>query len=291
MPDPGASLLQTPFSVFLRTGGMRWHVQRAGQGPVLLLLHGTASSSHAWRGMFRSLAEDWCVIAPDLPGHGLSSDPGIGGLSLPGMARQLRGLLSTLEVVPEVMVGHSAGAALAARLCLDSGHSPRCLTAVNGALLPPLGMPLHLFSPLAKLLAATPLIPEIFSRRARGAEAVRRLLETTGSRLDPHMIAVYQTLLGESAHVSAALRMMAWWDLPALARDLPRLRVPLDLLVAAGDRTIPPAEASRVQALLPHAQKITLPGLGHLAHEEDPAACLRTMRACWSRHEPQECTA
>jgi magnesium chelatase accessory protein len=64
--------------------------------------------------------------------------------------------------------------------------------------------------------------------------------------------------------------MMAQWDLPALRQDLPRLATPLLLLVGKQDRTIRPTEARRLQAILPAARILALPGLGHLAHEEAP---------------------
>ena len=64
--------------------------------------------------------------------------------------------------------------------------------------------------------------------------------------------------------------MMARWDLWSLERDLPRLRTPLTLVVGSNDRTIRPADALRVRALVPKAEVISLPGLGHLAHEERP---------------------
>jgi magnesium chelatase accessory protein len=72
-------------------------------------------------------------------------------------------------------------------------------------------------------------------------------------------------------HVAGALAMMANWNLEPLARDLPRLTAALLLLVGGGDRTLPPTEAARVLAILPTARRVTLAGLGHLAHEEDPA--------------------
>jgi magnesium chelatase accessory protein len=63
--------------------------------------------------------------------------------------------------------------------------------------------------------------------------------------------------------------MVARWDLRALAADLPALRTPLHLLVGEQDGTVPPADGHRAQALVPGATLATLPGLGHLAHEED----------------------
>ena len=68
--------------------------------------------------------------------------------------------------------------------------------------------------------------------------------------------------------------MMAHWDLPALARDLGQLRIPLDLVVGTRDGTVPPSQADEVLTRLPAdlgARCIRLEGLGHLAHEEAPA--------------------
>ena len=53
---------------------------------------------------------------------------------------------------------------------------------------------------------------------------------------------------------------------------LPRLAPRLLLVVRGNHRTIPPAHALRVKRLVPGATMVTLAGLGHLAHEEQPAA-------------------
>ncbi len=50
----------------------------------------------------------------------------------------------------------------------------------------------------------------------------------------------------------------------------PRLNVPLLLVAADNDRTVPPGDARLVARLVPNASILALPGLGHLAHEEDP---------------------
>ena len=68
--------------------------------------------------------------------------------------------------------------------------------------------------------------------------------------------------------------MMANWDLPQLAHDMPRLITPLSLIVGTNDHTVPPRQAARLVALWPASSALppppltTLPGLGHLAHEE-----------------------
>ena len=80
-------------SLQVQAGGIRWHVQRMGQGPVLLLLHGTGSGSFSWRALMPLLAPHFTVLAPDLPGHVFTDRGPAGALSLPGMSEGLRALL------------------------------------------------------------------------------------------------------------------------------------------------------------------------------------------------------
>ena len=257
-------------SRFVRAAGIRWHVQQMGTGPILLLLHGTGAATHSWRSLAPLLANRFTVIAPDLPGHGFTQAPPSHRLSLPGMAQSLRGLLEALGASPAMAAGHSAGAAILARMSLDGTIAPRRLVSLNGALLPLRGAPGHLFAPLAKLMASVPLVPRLFAWHAAERRVVERLIRETGSTLDPAGLEFYRRLARNPGHVAAALGMMANWELDALKRDLPRLQAPLVLVVGANDRTIPPADSSRVQILLPKATLVTLPGLGHLAHEERP---------------------
>jgi magnesium chelatase accessory protein len=256
-------------SRFVSAAGLRWHVQRMGCGPAALLVHGTGAANHSWRGLAPLLARHFTVIAPDLPGHGFTAAPPPGLATLPGMAGALSQLLRTLGVSPELVIGHSAGAAIAARMCLDGGIEPRRLVSLNGALLPLRGLPGYVFSPMAKL-AANPLVSRLIARRAADPSAVERLIRSTGSTLDPAGVELYGRLMRNPGHVAGALGMMANWDLRPLGRDLPRLRPPLVLVVGENDRTVPPAETRRIQALVPAATVVSLRGLGHLAHEEQP---------------------
>ena len=56
-------------------GGLSWHVQIMGTGPVLLMLHGTGASTHTWRALMPELAKHYTIVAPDLPGHGFTGAP------------------------------------------------------------------------------------------------------------------------------------------------------------------------------------------------------------------------
>ncbi len=258
-------------SRFLRAGGIGWHVQEMGQGPRLLLLHGTAASTHSFRALAPLLAPHFSLLIPDLPGHAFTDMPPGGRLSLPVMRDLLRALLGATGFAPEMAAGHSAGAAVLCRTALDAPEfRPRRIVSLNGALLPFDGITGRIAPGLARALYANPVAPRVFAFFA-GEDSVKRLVGSMGSKIDRDGIRQYRTLMGNPGHVAAALGMMTRWDLDGLARDLPRLPVPLTLVTAATDRAVPPATAASVKSILPSAEVVALKGVGHLAHEEKPA--------------------
>lgn len=259
-------------SRFVTAAGLRWHVQEMGEGPPLLLLHGTAAATHSWRDLMPLLATRFRVVAPDLPGHGFTEGVPPARLSLPGMAAAVAALCAAIDVVPARAVGHSAGAAILLRMALDGRIAPDAVISLNGALLPLGEKNAAFFKGAAKLLMGLPFIPGLFAWRAADRGVAERLLRDTGSRIEARGVDFYARLFRHKGHVAAALGMMANWDLDPLLRDLPRLRPRLVLVVGAADRAVPPTQAERVRQRLPAARIVTLPGLGHLAHEEDPAA-------------------
>lgn len=250
--------------------GLRWRVRVEGSGPVLLLLHGTGASIHSWRGLLPLLTPQFTVCAPDLPGHAETDPLPSGRLSLPGMAAAVSDLLDALHLEPSCAVGHSAGAAILARMMLDDRIRPASWVSLNGALLPLHGLAGLSFKPLARLMVASTLPARLFAARARDPVAIRRLIASTGSRLDGEGIEGYARLVRDPNHVANVLAMMAAWDLAPLARQLSGLKPRTLLVVGGNDRTVPPSHADRVRRLLPGAEKCILPGLGHLAHEEAP---------------------
>ncbi len=256
-------------SRFVDAGGIRWHVQRFGTGPALLLLHGTGASTHSFRALAPLLAHRFSVIAPDLPGHAFTSTPRSDGMSIDGMARGIAALLATLGVVPRIAVGHSAGAAVLARLALDHRLHLDALIGLNAALLPLEG-PMRMLTPMAKLLAVAPGMPSIVSRCARDERAMQRLVDSTGSTIDAQGAALYAQLVRDTRHVAGAIAMMAAWNLDRTWKELALLRPAPLLIVGENDRTVPAHQARRVASRVAGTTVLALPGLGHLAHEEEP---------------------
>ncbi|MFZ5705859.1 MAG: alpha/beta fold hydrolase BchO [Pseudomonadota bacterium] len=258
-------------SRFVDAGRMRFHVQIMGEGPVLLLLHGTGAATHSWRALAPLLADHATVIAPDLPGHGFTTGRPVGGLAMPAMARAIGELLHTLDMRPDAIAGHSAGAAIAIRMALDGIADPSAIVGLSGALLPFPGLGAALFPTLARLLFVNPIAPHIFARMARvPGETGRFLVRSTGSPIDAEGVRCYERLLATSDHCAGAIGMMADWDLETLKRDLPRLRKPLLLVHGEEDAAIPIATARAAAGMVEGARLLALSRLGHLAHEEQP---------------------
>ncbi len=263
-------------SRFVQAGGVRWHVQQAGQlGPRVLLIHGTGASGHTWRDLLRPLAEHAQVWVVDLPGHGFSSLASGQGMSMQGMATSLHALMQSLAVPVDVFIAHSAGAAIAAQMVIAQQLTPQSLIGINPAWLPLPGLAGLLFPPAAKLLAITPFVPKWFAKQASGPGMLEKLLDGTGSVLNEAGKALYAELVADPEHAQGALKMMAAWDLSQGAHTLRQLRCPVHMLVGERDGAVSPAQAQQALGLLADGYLESWPGFGHLVHEEAPTQCVQ----------------
>ena len=250
-------------------------------GPWVVLLHGAGGASHSWRGLMPDLARDHSVLALDLPGQGFSSAGTRARLGIDGMAEDIASLLAQEGIVPDALIGHSAGGALALRMA--QARPPRAVVTINGALGKFRGMAGWLFPAMAKLLSLNPLSAAFFARTA-GKGSARRLIASTGSRLDEEGLALYQALIADRGHVDGTLAMMAQWNLDPLLSGLGGIRTPVLLITGGRDATVPPAVSDRAARALPCAERADLPDLGHLAHEESPAEIAALIRPFLARH-------
>jgi magnesium chelatase accessory protein len=257
-------------SAFVQAGGARWHVQRMGSGPALLLLHGTGASVHSWRDLMPLLAQSHEVIAIDLPRHAFTTGHSAYAMSLPAMAGEIAGLMQHLTVTPAAIIGHSAGAALALQMGLAHGFAGPII-GLNSALRPFPGPFAQIFPAVAKALFINPLVPRIFSSTVDLTGGAGRFLwRSTHSRISAEGMACYRTLLKHPGHAGGALAMMANWDLPGLRDRMGGVTNPVLMVHGENDPAIPLSWAREAQGWMPGAQLEVLSGLGHLAHEEAP---------------------
>jgi pyruvate dehydrogenase E2 component (dihydrolipoamide acetyltransferase) len=119
------------------TGGLTLRVGRMGGGetPPVVLIHGYSGDLNNWLFNVEALSAKAPVIAIDLPGHGGSSKD-VGDGSLQTLADAVWAALKALDVSEAHLVGHSLGAAVAARMAADQPASATSLTLIAPAYLP-----------------------------------------------------------------------------------------------------------------------------------------------------------
>ncbi|TDL75239.1 alpha/beta fold hydrolase [Palleronia sediminis] len=272
-PPPGDLPPDWPLAEYSGTatvGAHRWHVQVLGTGPAVLLLHGTGASTHSWRGVAPLLADHARVVMVDLPGHGFTRATGPERASLPAMADDLALLLQRLGIAPDIVVGHSAGAAIALWMALAAPETIRGVVGFNAALSPFRGAAGWVFPVLARTLVRAPGVPFLASRALGLPGQVSGLLASTGSRIDSAGRRQYRQLVSDRRHVAGALAMMAAWDVGRLSERLPTLACPVLLATGSRDGSVPPENSREAAARLPMGAWRDLGALGHLAHEERP---------------------
>lgn len=244
--------------------------------PCLLLLHGFAANRASWAMVAPALAERHRVLVPDRPGWGDTPLPPddqtrrqVMGPS--GEANLWLALADRLDLGPLVLVGHSAGGAVAAELALAAPERVAGLVLVDaaiGAIVEP-----------PPSLVALARRPGINARARRLTAAVvprawRRLLAMTyrdPTAVRPEILETYQSTIGSPAWAETVwetARLVEPGDLHERVADL---QVPTLILSGRHDHVVPPGVADHLADRIPRAHLVLVAGAGHNPHEERPA--------------------
>lgn len=114
----------------LRLNRLSMHVASAGAGTPVLLLHGWPQTWHEWRKLMPLLADDYRLIAPDLPGLGDSSAPA-DGYDKKTIARDLLQMCEQLQLDRFHLVGHDWGGPTAFALACAAPTAVRTLSILD----------------------------------------------------------------------------------------------------------------------------------------------------------------
>lgn len=263
--------------------GVRFHVA-TGAGfaparPLVVLLHGFGEFWWAWRHQIPALdAAGFSVAAMDLRGYG-ASDKTPRGYDPRTTASDVAGVIRSLGFPAAVLVGHDWGSMAAWATLAYAAPQVRGLVSVAAP------HPLH-FPWRAGLgtlaLFQVPLFPE---RRIMADDGlyIEELLRSRAGRADfltPAEARHYRDalMLWPSPHCALEYqRMFVRSQLRRSGRDFRRaLRQPhaVPLLSVHGqtDRLVPVGAMAAAEAYVGSHQLVSLPGVGHLPHEEDPDA-------------------
>jgi pimeloyl-ACP methyl ester carboxylesterase len=269
-------------------GGRQLFIFDAGKAgaPPMLLIHGLGDEADSWRHVFGPLAEHFRVFAVDLPGFGRSD--AAPRYTLPALVETLLGWLEAQRLPPAVLVGNSLGAVLAQRIALRRPERVAELVLVDGALVTR-GMP----PSLAVVAMALPFVGErIYTGFRRDPQAAYDSLRPYYSNLDGMSEADRQFLFQrvnervwsdkQREAYLALFRDLTWsalWRQPATTPALARLSTPTRLIWGEDDHIVPPSLAKAALAIQPAARLTTIPGAGHLPHQERPEAFVEALLA------------
>lgn len=244
---------------------LTWH--EAGEGRPLVLLHGWAMSAAAFHELAGLLSENFRVLVPDLPGHGQSSPAAQSDLA--GLSAILTDWLTALGLESYALVGWSLGGMLSLQIAADGrlplqrlvliGSTPKFTAGDDW----PFGLPVTEVRAMARNLKRRfeATLGEFFSLTFAGETLSVDRLRTIRN------FAVRSSSLPDRDVAVALLNMLAEQDQRNI---LPGIRVPAMVLHGELDR-ISPVGAGRAMAnLLPRAEFVSLPGIGHAPFLSQP---------------------
>ena len=258
-------------SEFIKSDNYNWHIQKFGStGKKLLLIHGTGASSHSWYPLIENLNLEFEILCLDLPGHGFTRALAKQKKQLMIIVDQISLLLRNIDFYPNIIMGHSAGAAVAYELAKQFETKPNTI-AINAAFGQFSGLAGVAFPYFAKIASSTTIPARFLSLLASKEEIVRKLLASTGSIIPELQVKCYQYLFSNTEHVDGTLQMMADWDLGYFLDRLPEETAPIHFLVGDKDTTVPPHISKSWDQSMPNSSLTQFNGLGHLLHEESPS--------------------
>jgi pimeloyl-ACP methyl ester carboxylesterase len=276
--------------------GHRVSYRIAGEGPLILLIHGIAGSSQQWLDSMTLLAESHTVLAPDLLGHGRSAKPR-GDYSLGAYAAGLRDLLVALDHRKATVVGHSLGGGIALQFVYQfPERSGRLVLVSSGGL----GREVHPLLRAATLPGSELVLPLISNDTVRNAgTAVSQVVGRLGFRAGPDIAEFargYGSLADSDARQAFIHTVRAVIDPGGqrvnasdrlyLAEDMPTL-----IVWGRRDPIIPVRHAGVAQRGMPGSRLEVFDGAGHFPQLDEPVRFARTLSDFIESTEPADVDA
>jgi pimeloyl-ACP methyl ester carboxylesterase len=253
--------------------GTRLHYLTAGSGPPLLLLHGYAETSSMWKALLPAVAERFMVVAPDLPGIGVSDIPA-DGLDMQSAAIRMHTLARSLGIEKACVVGHDIGLMVAYAYAAQFPAEVEKLVVMD-AFLPGVGEWESIYNDPGfwhfRFNGATP------EALVRGRERI--YFEYLWNDLAANKWkSIPEAEREEYADTYARPeRMRAGWayfvSFPQTAKDFAKLaetKLTMPVLSIGGDKSLGEALGAQVKLVADHVTVVIVKNSGHWILEEQP---------------------
>jgi pimeloyl-ACP methyl ester carboxylesterase len=273
--------------------GHRVGFRMAGDGPLVVLIHGITSTSHVWVDAMAMLAERFTVVAPDLIGHGRSAKPR-GDYSLGAYASGGRDLLGVLGFERGTVVGHSLGGGIALQFAYQfPEYCERLVLVSSGGL----GTEVHPLLRAGALPGSELVMPLIAPNWAvRAGAAVGEFLQRFGVQAGPDLAEAlrgYASLADHEARAAFLQTLRAVIDLEgqrvsATDRLYLAERLPTLLIWGTDDPIIPVEHGRAAVERIPGSRLVEFPGTGHWPQLDDPERFVAEITEFVETTEPYE---
>jgi pimeloyl-ACP methyl ester carboxylesterase len=240
--------------------GLRVHYERAGQGPTVVLLHGSGSSLEGFERVAALLSTSCDVIRPDLPGFGRTGPRPDRDYRVRTYAHTIARFMTALRLPRFAVAGNSLGGNIAWNLALDAPDRIDGLVLVNATGYPEKSLPAGL------RLARNPVLRPLLRRWLPRSATERGLREAVGPHsaiVDDAMVDRVHALMSRRGNRSAFVDF-ANTDQPDRSAELRRIAVPTLVLRSAA------IDGQHFARDIPGARELVHPDGGHLLPEEDP---------------------
>lgn len=261
-----------------RRGEIAWTAY--GEGPPVVLTHGTPSRSAVWRQVAPKLAASHKVYVWDLLGFGESERQIDQDVSLVAHGEVLAELVEQWNLERPALIGHDIGGAVVLRAHLLEQVPASHLGLIDAVVLAPWITPRtremqHTPHRWTKL--PDPQLGDLITEHLRSA-TVRRLASDVFSGL----FSQWEGQEGQALYLRN-LAQLAEEHTRALEPLLPRITIPTGIVWGDHDAWLPPETAHRIATRIPAATVNILPDAGHFCMEDDPAGVSQTLEHLLAR--------
>jgi pimeloyl-ACP methyl ester carboxylesterase len=254
------------------TGQIAW--DRLGQGPPVVLVHGTPWSSWTWRGVARRLAGRFAVYVFDLLGFGASDRRPEQDVSLAGHGRRLADLLDFWDLERPAVVAHDIGGAATLRAHLLHGRPMAALALIDVVALRPWGSPF--FRLVRDHNAVFEQLPAAIHEGVLRAYVGTAQVGALERDVEDGLVSPWLGRVGQSAFY----RQIAQADERHTDEIEPlygRVAAPTLVVWGEDDRWIPAQRGRELARRIPGARLELLPAAGHLVQEDQPEELARLL--------------
>jgi pimeloyl-ACP methyl ester carboxylesterase len=249
--------------------------QAVGNGPAVVLCHGTPFSSEVWRPYADALAADYTVYTWDMPGYGRSSKRPEDPVDFASQANAFAALLELWSLDRPRVIAHDFGGAVSLRTHLTLGVPYASLMLVDPVAIPPVGSPFFRF--VAEHPTVLTELPGFIH------ESVVRTYIRGASHpgfTEGELAALAAPWLDEAGQ-AAFYHQVADFDetyLEEIQRGCPAIDIPVQILWGEHDAWIPAEHGRRLAELIPGAGFELIPGAGHLVQHDAPVVLADRIR-------------